>query len=147
MLKAKLAIAALIGVFLIPIGQSSLRGITHILTCSEQVEAPFQVIIEEGEAIVTGASRLAPEDPATLCGGLTAELSVRVVEGGRISVNVPISNQTAADWYGTVQLEVAGTRVPVDLGRIDASTTVERQIILRLPEGTVEFDGVLLVGP
>lgn len=47
-LKSRIALVALIGVFLIPIMSSSLRGLTHVLTCEGSVETPFSVVVEEG---------------------------------------------------------------------------------------------------
>ncbi len=137
----------LLGVFLIPIGLSSLRGLTHLLTCREQVAAPFQVIIVDGQAVVTSAEVLTPGEEALICGGLDLELTAATRPDGIVEVTVPISNRTDADWYGSVQLDVAGIRVPVDLGRVDAGETRRRRVELRLPDGTTEFSGTLLVGP
>ena len=47
-LKSRIAIVALLAVFLIPVGTSSLRGLTHVLTCEAEVEKPFSVIFEDG---------------------------------------------------------------------------------------------------
>ena len=41
---------ALLGTFLIPIGTSSLRGLTHVLTCAEDTETPFTVVLKRNEA-------------------------------------------------------------------------------------------------
>ncbi len=56
--RTRLAVLVMAGVLLIPIGQSSLRGIDHILTCTERVETPFQVILADGIPIVTGSFAL-----------------------------------------------------------------------------------------
>lgn len=145
----RLAIARvlLIGVFLLPIGFSSLRGLAHVLTCSEQVAAPFQVLLIEGEAVVTSAQQLEAGGGQLLCGGLAVELTAAAEPGGRVEVTVPISNTTDADWFGSVELDVAGVRFPVDLGRVGAGETRRQRLELRLPDGTTEFSGVLLIGP
>lgn len=146
-LSARVAFVALFSVFLIPVGLSSLRGLSHSITCSEAVETPFQVLLfPDAPPIVTGSSVVAPGG-GTLCGGLGVDISVRVLADGRVEVEIPLANTTSADWFGTVQLEVAGTRIPVDLGKVEAGETRTEQIALRLPEGTTEFDGSLLVGP
>lgn len=146
-LSARVAFVALFSVFLIPIGLSSLRGLSHSITCSEAVETPFQVLLfPDAPPIVTGSSVVAPGG-GTLCGGLGVDISVRVLSDGRVEVEIPLANTTSADWFGTVQLEVAGTRIPVDLGKVEAGDTRAERIALRLPEGTTEFDGSLLVGP
>ncbi len=146
-LRTALARVLLLGVFLIPIGLSSLRGLSHLLTCREQVAAPFQVLIIDGQAVVTSAEVITPGDEGLVCGGLDVDLTAATRPGGVVEVTVPIRNLTEADWRGSVQLDVGGTRVPVDLGRVDAGETRRRQIELRLPEETAEFSGVLLIGP
>lgn len=146
-LRSRLALAAMFGVFLVPIVLSSLRGLTHVLTCRERVETPFQVILGPGPAVITGATSIQAGGPTALCGGIQVALSVAIAEDGRIEVAVPITNQTGDDWYGTVQLDVAGTRLPVDLGKVGAGETHTEVVRLRLPEGTTEFSGSLFVGP
>lgn len=143
----RMAAAALIGVLLIPIFQSNLSGLTHTVTCRERMEAPFRVAIVDGAAVVTGAATLAAEQPTELCGGLTVDLRVMPRPDGGMSVTIPVVNRTDADWRGTVQLDVAGVRLPVEVGRVPAGASVTRTVTLRLPEGTTEFDGVLVVGP
>lgn len=145
--RTRLATVALIGVFLIPLTQSTLRGVDHILTCTEQVETPFQVSLDEGDAIVTGSKELEPGDPETLCGGLAVEISAGPSEERDVTVFVYLDNTTDVDWYGTVDLEVGSVRIPVDLGRVQADDDVTRSIELKLPPGITGFDGALLIGP
>ena len=146
-LATRIAFATLFAVFLIPIALSSLRGLSHTITCREPVETPFQVLLfPDAPPIVTGSAVVDP-DGGSLCGGLGLDLSVGVLPDGRVEVEIPLDNPTSADWFGTVQLEVAGTRVPVDLGKVEAGGTRIERVALRLPEGTTEFDGSLLVGP
>lgn len=137
----------LLGVFLIPVGLSSLQGLTHLLTCREQVAAPFQVFLIDGRAVVTAAQELAPGGSGLLCAGLEVDLAAAVVGPGQVEVTIPIRNATEVDWRGSVELDVAGVRIPVDLGQVDAGETRRRQVTLTLPDGTVEFSGALLVGP
>ena len=147
MLRSRFALVALFLVFLIPVVQSSLRGRTHVLSCTEQVGAPFQVILVDGEAIVTGSSVITQDDPETLCGGLVVRLGAGPSESADIDVRIAVENLSDNDWFGTIDLEVVGVRVPVDVGRIDAGTTEQRSVPLDLPEGVSEFGGSLLVGP
>lgn len=148
LLRSRLALVVLFVVFLIPVTQSSLRGLTHVLSCTERVDTPFQVILLEGEEpIVTGSSVITADGPATLCGGLDVQIGVGPSDSADIEVVITVDNQSENDWFGTVELGVVGTRIPVDIGRIDAGSGEERRIALKLPEGVTEFGGSLLVGP
>lgn len=147
-LTSRIALVALFVVFLIPVTQSSLRGLTHVLSCTERVDTPFQVILIEGEdPIVTGSAVLQPDDPGTLCGGLAVQIGAGPSESADIDVILTVDNQSENDWFGTVELGVVGVRVPVDIGRIDAGSTQVRRVSLDLPDGVTEFGGSLLVGP
>ena len=148
LLRSRLALVALFVVFLIPVTQSSLRGLTHVLSCTERVDTPFQVILlEDEEPIVTGSSVITADEPTTLCGGLAVQIGAGPSESADIDVIIDVDNQSDNDWFGTVELDVVGVRVPVDIGRIDAGTSEQRRISLTLPEGVTEFGGSLLVGP
>lgn len=148
LLRSRLALVALFVVFLIPVTQSSLRGLTHVLSCTERVDTPFQVIlVEDEEPIVTGSSVITAGDEPTLCGGLAVQISAGPSDSADIDVVVSVDNQSENDWFGTVEVDVVGVRVPVDIGRIDAGTTEERHVSLTLPDGVTEFGGSLLVGP
>lgn len=148
LLRSRLALVALFVVFLIPVTQSSLRGLTHVLSCTERVDTPFQVILVEGEEpIVTGSSVITADEESTLCGGLAVQIGAGPSESADIDVIVAVDNQSENHWFGTVELDVVGVRVPVDIGRIDAGTTEESRVSLSLPEGVTEFGGSLLVGP
>jgi len=134
-------------VFLIPLTQSTLRGIDHILTCTEQVETPFQVVLTDGFPIVTGSTTLEPGDPAVFCGGLAVEIAVGPSIERDVTVFVDLDNTSTVDWYGTVDLQVGAVRVPVDLGRVSAGTAVSESVELSLPPGITAFDGSVLIGP
>lgn len=146
-LKSRLALVAFFAVFLIPLVGSSLRGRTHVLSCTEQVGSPFQVILVDGEAIVTGSSVITADDPGTLCGGLAVQLGAGPSQSRDVDVVISIENTSPNDWFGTVDLEVVGVRVPVDIGRIRSGSIERRSVALDLPEGVSEFGGELLVGP
>lgn len=148
LLRTRLALVALFVVFLIPVTQSTLRGLTHVLSCTERVDTPFQVILlPDTEPIVTGSSVITADEDPTLCGGLGVQIGAGPSEEADIDVIVTVENLSTNDWFGTVEIDVVGVRVPVDIGRIDAGTSEESRISLSLPEGVTEFGGSLLVGP
>jgi hypothetical protein len=146
-LRTRLAVLVMAAVLLIPIGQSSLRGIDHILTCSERVQTPFQVILSDGIPIVTGSFALEQGDPVLLCGGLAVEISVGPSSERDVTVFATLRNESSVDWYGTVDLSVGAVRVPIDLGRVPTGSSLEESIDLSLGEGVTEFSGALLIGP
>ena len=146
-IRTRVAAVALVGVFLIPLTQSTLRGINHILTCTEQVQTPFQVVLSDGVPIVTGSTTLEPGEPAVFCGGLAVDLAVGPAPDRDVQVFVDLDNRSTVDWYGTVDLQVGDVRLPVDLGRVPAGSQVSDSVALSLPEGVTEFTGSLLIGP
>lgn len=146
-MRTRLALMLLAGVLIIPIVQSSLRGFDHLLTCTEQVETPFQVIITDGLPIVTGSTTLEPGDPTVFCGGLGVEISVGPSTEADVRVFVDLDNTSDVDWFGTVDLSVGSTRVPVDLGKVSSGSSRTESIDVQLPEGTTAFSGSLLIGP
>lgn len=145
--RTQLAMLTIAAILLIPIGQSSLRGIDHILTCSEQVQTPFQVILTDGVPIVTGSTFIEPGDPLLLCGGLAIEISVGPSQSRDVRVFATLTNQSGADWFGTVDLSVGAVRVPIDIGRVPSGSSLTESLDLSLPEGATEFGGSLLIGP
>lgn len=147
-LRLRIALAALLGVLLIPIGMSSLRGLTHVLTCQEATEIPFSIVTpQQGRPTVTSSQLIERGAEPGVCGGLVLELAVRTLSEDKVELVVPIRNETDFDWRGTVALDVGGTRVPVDVGTIRSGDTATDTLELRIDEGTVELSGSVLVGP
>ena len=46
-LRSRLALLGLFGIFLIPLGLSSLHGLTHVITCRAGTRAPFTLAVSE----------------------------------------------------------------------------------------------------
>jgi hypothetical protein len=137
----------LFGVFLIPVGLSSLRGLTHVVSCSQEVARPFDVQFGEDDHPVLTGSAVVVAGEEDLCGALDADLSVSAEGPNQIAVTVPITNRSDQDWRGTVTLQVGSTSIPIRIGLIPAGTTRSETIVLRLPDGATGFSGSLLVGP
>src|SRR5690606_7818095 len=74
-LRAQVALIGLLAVLLIPIGTSSLRGLTHILTCREASATPFSIEVPEDGPPVISSSTVIERDPSgeiasdEVCGG------------------------------------------------------------------------------
>ena len=147
-LKSRIALAALIGVFLIPIMSSSLRGLTHVLTCEGSVETPFSVVVEEGfDPIVLSATQLVAGEETGLCGGIDVDFRAFATGSNQVSLTLVIVNETDDPWRGTIDLELDQVRVPVSIGLVSAGTEESETITLNLNEGESEITGSLLLGP
>jgi hypothetical protein len=150
LLRSRIALLALLATFLIPIVTSSLRGLTHVLTCRGEARTPFSMIIpEEGDPLITTSTRLTRGAVAKkVCGGLELNMRARINEEGEILMVLPIRNSSKFDWRGTVKLEIEDIDVPVAIGEIEAGQTERDVVPLRgLREGTHEVNGSLLIGP
>ncbi|HEX4978632.1 MAG TPA: hypothetical protein VFV35_01085 [Acidimicrobiales bacterium] len=147
-LRSRVAMIALLAAFLIPLGTSSLRGLTHILTCRDEAEIPFTVVVpERGEPVIVSSQVLSREAPEGVCGGLVLDMAVGPAGPNRVRLRLPITNQTDFDWHGTVRLEVGSTEVPVDIGEIKHGETAVDSITVRVRPGEHELHGSLLLGP
>ena len=140
---------ALLGAFLIPISMSSLRGLTHILTCEQEAKTPFSVFIPpHGPPLVATSSRLIRGQSTTLCGGLTLNMAARVVSPTRIAMVLPLSNKSSYLWRGSVKLVLGKTSIPVDIGTVPAGATRTAEVPFDVSTGkTDHIAGSLLVGP
>ncbi|MEY2568387.1 MAG: hypothetical protein QOE35_2916 [Actinomycetota bacterium] len=138
----------LLGVFLIPITVSSLRGLTHVLTCDADVATPFTISIPKtGPPSITSSSTITREQIAGQCGGLFLNMRVGSAGPSKLKVTLPISNKSKFDWKGTVELKLDKTAVPVDIGNIKAGRTAMDTIDVKVAPGTTEVNGSLLIGP
>ena len=148
LLRSRVALFALLGAFLIPISVSSLRGLSHVLTCQEEAATPFEMIIpQRGDPLVTTSTRITRGQEEGVCGGLTLNMAARIVDDGRIAMVLPITNNTQYLWRGTVKLVVGEVSIPVDIGEIPAGETEADSVPLELDPGTHSISGSLLIGP
>ncbi len=146
--RARIAIVLILGIFLIPILVSSLRGLTHVLACEEAVESPFTVVVSAGgNAVVTSSASGEAGTSSALCGGLSVDMKAGRVANDRMNVTISVTNNSEYPWQGTVDLSLNGSMFPIAIGRIDPGVTESDSVPLRLGEGTTELDGTLLVGP
>lgn len=147
-LRSRIALVVLLGAFLIPLGTSSLRGLTHVLSCEEAAEVPFTLLVpERGAPTIISSATIERGDESGLCGGLVLNLGAGPAGDGRIAVQLPITNNTAFNWRGTVQLRLGSVTVPVEIGEIRAGETAVDTIEVNVDPGKVEVEGSLLIGP
>jgi hypothetical protein len=153
-LRAQVALIGLLGVLLIPIGTSSLRGLTHILSCQQEAAAPFSIEVPaEGPPSILSSTQFERNPDGTVpdasvCGGLTLDVSIGSDEEDRAEVVLAITNSSEFGWRGSVKLELDDIDIPIDIGEIGAGETASDGIELRLDEGSsYEIKGDLLIGP
>jgi hypothetical protein len=138
----------LLGVFLIPITVSSLRGLTHVLTCDADVRTPFTISIpKSGAPSITSSATFTREDQNGQCGGLFLNMKVGAPSPGKLRVTLPITNRSKYDWQGSVELKLGKTAVPIDIGQIKAGATELANIDVKVDPGDTELNGSLLIGP
>jgi hypothetical protein len=148
LLRPRVAIFVLFGVFLIPVLLSSLRGLTHVVSCTREIARPFSVAVGDETSPVIAGSAVVEAGAAQQCGAdLNVDVSVSARGPNEIAVTVPISNAGTSAWRGTVRLQVGETVIPFRIGLVPAGETRSETIVLRLPEGTTGFSGSLLIGP
>ena len=148
LLRPRVAVFVLFGVFLIPVVLSSLRGLTHVVSCTREIARPFEVAVgEEDRPVITG-SAVVEAGAAEPCGGaLNVDVSVSARGPNEIAVTVPITNDGTNAWRGTVRLQGGqdGDSLP------DRSGSGGRDSIgnhrAALARGTTGFSGSLLIGP
>ena len=153
-LRAQVALIGLLAVLLIPIGTSSLRGLTHILTCKDQSATPFSVVVPEEGAPTISSSTVIERTPEgeppsnEICGGLMLDLIMGAATTNRAEMTLAITNNTDYGWRGSVQLKLGDTTVPIDIGGIESGQQASDTFELRLDRGrTYEIAGSLLIGP
>jgi hypothetical protein len=153
-LRAQVALIGLLAVLLIPIGTSSLRGLTHILTCRDKSATPFSVEVPETGPPIISSSTVIERDPSgevatnEICGGLTLELVMGSRVENRADVTLVITNNSEFGWRGSVRLQLGDVPIPIDIGEIDAGATATDDFEIRLDSGrTYEIEGSLLIGP
>jgi hypothetical protein len=148
-LRSRLAIVLMMGAFLIPIASSNLRGLTHVLTCQQEAETPFTLLVEEGqEPTILTSQFFTADEETTLCGGLELNPRARSKGENRIEMVLPIENTSRFPWHGSVKLRIGKTSVPVRVGEIGAGDTEQATVTLPgLARGQTTVDGSLLIGP
>jgi hypothetical protein len=150
-LRSRIALFVLMTMFLIPVAVSTLRGLTHVLTCQAQVATPFSLILQpEQQPTVISATRIEreeKEEPGRLCGGLSVDLRARTVAPGEVEMDVPITNHSRFHWRGTVLFRVGETAIPIDVGSVGPGKTATDVVKFSLDPGQHELSGSLLIGP
>jgi hypothetical protein len=148
-LRSRLAVLLMMGAFLVPIMSSNQRGLTHPLTCEQETESPFTLLVEEGQdPTILTSQFFTSEEETLLCGALDLNLRARSKGENRIEMILPIRNESDYAWHGSVKLRIGKTSVPIRVGEIAAGDSEVASVTLpNLPRGQTTVDGSLLIGP
>ena len=148
-LRARIALVTLLGIFLIPVANSTLRGLAHVLTCEATVDATLQIDNTVGDDnVLLSADTITADDEDGLCGGLAVDLQLASTRDDSADIVIEIVNDTEVDWQGSIELELSGITVPVAIGDIGAGETATDTVTLSIePARTYEISGTLLIGP
>ena len=147
-LRARFALLGLLGCLLIPIATTSLRGLTHVLTCEEKSATPFTIDVTPAGPVTTGSSVFTRDDTGQLCGGLHLDIGVSNATLDKATLRFGISNDTNYGWLGSVTLRLDGTDIPVNIGAIPAHQTRSDTVDIGLQQDrSYEIGGTLLIGP
>jgi hypothetical protein len=150
--RHRMPLVVLAVVFLIPIGTSSLRGLSHILTCGDEVGTPI-TITPAGPGmppIVTSSVVIEEGQDPRICQALVVDFGIAQYDEdrGAVQLVVTITNESEFDWAGTIQLQIGPRLAPLPAGRIDAGeSAVSRVWIHGFQDERVEVQGTLLIGP
>ncbi len=139
----------LLGIFLIPLATSSLRGLTHVLTCEADVEATLVIDNSvDDDAVLLSADTITADEAVGLCDGLVVDLQLASTSDDEAIVAIAVTNNSDDDWQGSIELEFSGVAVPVAIGAIDAGQTSTDTVSLTIESGRdYEISGTLLIGP
>jgi hypothetical protein len=148
LLRARVGLFALFGIFLLPVAFSSLRGLTHVLTCEEESGVPFTMqIAGSGPPTIITSEEIAAGEQKGLCEGLTLDMRAGRGGGNRVDMAVAITNASRSPWKGSVGLNLGSQTVPVAIGAVPPHKTRTETVRLNLSPGVHELTGTLFVGP
>jgi hypothetical protein len=149
-LRAQVALWGMLACFLIPIGVSNLRGLTHILTCEDELASAFTIRVDgDGRATLLAASpAFDRDDVRDLCGGLLLAIEAGSPRPGHAELVFTITNNTEYGWHGSVRVDIGATPVPIDIGEVAPGESASDSIDIDLdPDSSYEIEGSLLIGP
>jgi hypothetical protein len=133
---------------LIPLGTTNLRGLHHLVSCTDEIDQTFSVTaINATQAIVTGSTSIVREPPEGDCAAVEMNMGVRPDGRGYVLVTMPVVNETDRPWSTSVILQLDGLQTSVPVGRIPAGATKTKVLRLRLTRDLQSITGTLLVGP
>ncbi len=145
---SRVALAMLVGSFLIPLSTTTLRGMHHLVSCTDAVDQTFAVTaIDSLRAVITGSTSVVREPPTGECSAVDMNMQVRPDGKGFILISMPVVNRTDRPWNASVVLRLDGLQTMVRVGRIHPGDTDTKDLRVRLTAELQSITGTLVVGP
>ena len=145
---SRVALAMLVGSFLIPLSTTTLRGMHHLVSCTDAVDQTFAVTaIDSLRAVITGSTSVVREPPTGECSAVDMNMQVRPDGKGFILISMPVVNRTDRPWNASVVLRLDGLQTMVRVGRIHPGDTYTKDLRVRLTTELQSITGTLVVGP
>lgn len=145
---AKLAVAGLMGSFLIPITTSTLNGLTHLVSCTAAVDQTFAITaVDSKRAVVIGSSEVVRKPPEGDCAAVELNMVVRPDGKGYVRISMPVSNQSSRGFRATVKLRLGDLRIPVPVGLVHPGEVKTKDLRIRLDSDLKVVNSTLLIGP
>ena len=145
---AKLAVAGLLGSFLVPITTSTLGGLTHLVSCTAAVDQSFAITaVDSRRAVVIGSSDVVRRPPEGDCAAVEMNMIVRPDGRGFVRIAIPVANMSSRAFRTTVKLRLGDLRIPVPVGVVEPGQTITKELRIRLTEDLKVVNGTLLIGP
>jgi hypothetical protein len=146
--RSRYALWLLVAVLLIPLGTTNLRGLHHLVSCTEELDQTFAVTaVDADRAIITGSTSVVREPPTGKCAAVSMNMRVRSDGRGFILITLPVTNETDRSWSTSVKLKIDGLTTSVSVGRVPPGETRSKQVRIRLTRELQSITGTLLVGP
>lgn len=145
---SRVALAMLVGSFLIPLSTTTLRGMHHLVSCTDEVDQTFAVTaIDSLRAVITGSTSVVREPPTGECSAVDMNMQVRPDGKGFILISMPVVNRTDRPWNTSVILRLDGLKTTVRVGRVQPGDTFTKALRVRLTTELQSITGTLVVGP
>jgi hypothetical protein len=133
---------------LIPLGTSNLRGLHHLVSCTDEIDQTFSVTaINATQAIITGSTSVVREPPTAECSAVSMNMRVRPDGRGSVLIILPVVNETDRPWSTSVVLRIDDLKTSVSVGKVNPGQTKTKQLRVQLTRELQSITGTLLVGP
>jgi hypothetical protein len=146
--NARFGLWLLVVSFLIPLGTTTLRGMHHLVSCTDEIDQTFSITaIDAKSAVITGSTSVVRKPPTGSCAAVDMNMRVRPDGKGFVVIGLPVENKTDRTWTASVILQLDSLKTSVPVGRIGPGETKRKDLRVRLTQDLASITGTLVVGP